>query len=149
MFWKKRPASITYLADKSEFQGDIHVEGSLRVDGIVHGNVEVIGDMEIGQTGLVEGPEIRAQNLVIHGVVKTRLVIESRLSISRTGRVEGDVIAKEYDVAPGAIIEGHFSSSGSAPESKALPMSPYPEASYPDLMNRSDGELLQREDYRS
>lgn len=143
MFWQKRAASITYLADKSEFQGDVHVDGNLRVDGIVHGNIEVIGDMEIGQTGLVEGSEIRAQNLVIHGVVKTHVIVENRVSISRTGRVEGDVIAKEYDVAPGAIIEGHFSSSG-ASESKALPMS-----SYPELAARSEPELVQREDYRA
>ncbi len=143
MFWQKRPASITYLADKSEFQGDVHVEGSLRVDGIVHGNVEVIGDMEVGQTGLVEGPEIRAQSLVIHGVVKSHIVVEGRLSISRTGRIEGDVTAKEYDVAPGAIIEGHFSSSGSS-ETRALPMSVYPE-----LAVRSETEFVQREEYRS
>lgn len=143
MFWQKRAASITYLADKSEFQGDIHVDGNLRVDGIIHGTVEVIGDMEIGQTGLVEGPEIRAKNLVVHGVVKTHIVAENRVSISRTGRVEGDVIAKEYDVAPGAIIEGHFSSSG-ATESRALPMSAYPE-----LAGRSEPEFVQREDYRS
>lgn len=143
MFWQKRSASITYLAEKSEFQGDIHVEGSLRVDGIVHGNVEVIGDMEVGQTGLVEGPEIRAQNLVIHGVIKSHILVEGRVSISRTGRVEGDVTAKEYDVAPGAIIEGHFSSSG-ASEAKALPMSVYPE-----LAVRNEAEFAQQEDYRA
>ncbi|MEB3212270.1 MAG: polymer-forming cytoskeletal protein [Leptolyngbyaceae bacterium] len=143
MFWQKRPTSLTHIADKAEFQGDIHVEGSFLVSGVVHGNVDVIGDMEIGQTGLVEGPEIRAQSLTIHGVVKSRIVVDGRVSISRTGRVEGDVIAKEYDVAPGAVIEGHFSSSGIA-DAKALPMSVYP-----DMAVRGDAEFVSREDYRS
>lgn len=141
MFWQKRTASITYLADKTEFQGDLHVEGNLRIDGIVHGNVEVRGEIEIGQSGLVEGPEIRAQNLVIHGVVKARIVAEGRLSISRTGRLEGDVTAKEYDIAPGANVMGHFASSASL-ESKALPMS-----SYPELLTRNEPEFAQQEEY--
>lgn len=148
MFWQKRASTITYLADKTEFQGDCHVDGNLRVDGIVHGTVEVMGDMEIGQSGLVEGPEVRANNLIVHGVVKAHIHVEGRLSISRTGRLEGDVFAKEYDVAPGAQILGHFSSSASVPESlpesRALPMSQYAE-----MPTQSQSELLQREEYRS
>lgn len=145
MFWQKRTAAITYLADKTEFQGDFHVDGNLRVDGIIHGNVDVMGDVEIGQSGLVEGPEIQAHNLVVHGVIKARVRVEGRLSISRTGRLEGDVVAKEYDVAPGAYVLGHFSSSMQEPaqESRALPMS-----SYPEMVSQNESELLQREDYR-
>ncbi len=145
MFWQKRASTITYLAEKTEFQGDCHVDGNLRVDGIVHGNVEVMGDMEIGQSGLVEGPEIHAHNLVLHGVVKSHIHVEGRVSISRTGRLEGDVFAKEYDVAPGAQILGHFSSSSAEapPESKALPMSQYSE-----MTPQNQAELLQREEYR-
>ncbi|MGB3495404.1 MAG: polymer-forming cytoskeletal protein [Elainellaceae cyanobacterium] len=146
MFWQKRTSTITYLADKTEFQGDVHVDGNLRVDGIVHGNIEVLGDMEIGQSGLVEGAELQAHNLVVHGVVKAHIHIEGRLSISRTGRIEGDVFAKEYDVAPGAQVLGHFSSSmpEPLPESKALPMSQYPE-----MTPQSQAELLKQEEYRS
>jgi cytoskeletal protein CcmA (bactofilin family) len=144
MFWQKRPTSLTHIADKAEFQGDLHAEGSVLVSGIVHGNVEVIGDMEIGQTGLVEGPEVRAQSLTIHGVVKSRIIVDGRVSISRTGRIEGDVTAKEYDVAPGAVIEGHFSSATVA-EAKALPMSAYPDMS----VRTSDAEFVPRDDYRS
>jgi cytoskeletal protein CcmA (bactofilin family) len=117
MFKRKSSASLTYLSEKSEFQGDIHVEGNLRVDGIVHGNVEVIGDVEISQTGLIEGPELRANNIIVHGVVKARIIAEGRLSLSRTSRLEGDVNAHSLDIEAGAYYVGYISTS----ESKTLP----------------------------
>ncbi|MEO0408981.1 MAG: polymer-forming cytoskeletal protein [Cyanobacteria bacterium P01_A01_bin.135] len=130
--------SITYLGAKSEFQGDVHVDGNLRVDGIIHGNVEVIGDMEVSQSGLVEGAELRVHNLVVHGVVKSKVVAEGRVSLSRTARLEGSVTASSLDIEPGAYYTGHISTSDSQ---KTLPVQePYPElpgqeTTYQDTFN--------------
>ncbi len=118
MFSKpKSTASLTYLAANSEFQGNFHIEGNLRVDGVVHGNVEVRGDMEISANGLVEGAEVRAQNLVVHGVIKARVVVEGRLVLSRTARLEGDVVANALDVEAGASYVGYIETG----EAKMLP----------------------------
>ena len=100
--------NITYLAHGSEFQGVLHVEGNLRVDGIVHGTVEVRGDMAISSTGLIEGPEIRAHNIVIDGVVKARIVADGKLTLTQNARLEGDVVAKALDFAPGAFYLGYI-----------------------------------------
>lgn len=124
MFWRKQVSSITYLGAKSEFQGDIHVDGNLRVDGIIHGNVEVIGDMEVSQSGLVEGRELRVHNLVVHGVIKAKVVAQGRLSLSRTARLEGGVTANSLDIEPGAFYTGHIST---ADDQKALQQESYPE----------------------
>ncbi len=125
MIWRKQQASsITYLGAKSEFQGDLHVDGNLRVDGIIHGTVEVIGDMEVSQSGLVEGPELRVNNLVVHGVIKSSVFVQGRLSLSRTARLEGDVTASSLDIEPGAFYTGHISTA----DQKNLPATePYPE----------------------
>lgn len=112
MFSKTKPTTmLTYLAASSEFQGSMHVEGNLRVDGIVHGTVEVRGDMEISATGLVEGPEVRARNIMVHGVLKARVVAEGKLTLSRTARLEGDVVANSLDVEPGAFYVGYIETS--------------------------------------
>ncbi|MEB3356983.1 MAG: polymer-forming cytoskeletal protein [Synechococcales bacterium] len=129
MIWRKRTNLITYLGEKSEFQGDLHVEGSLRIDGIIHGNVEVIGDVEVSQGGLVEGPEIRAHNLIVHGVIKARVYVQGRLSLSRTARLEGDVTASSLDIEPGAFYLGHISTT----DVKALPVTDR----YPELVGDS------------
>lgn len=128
----KSNSSLTYLAANSEFQGDMHVEGNLRVDGIVHGTVEVRGDMEISSTGLVEGPEVRARNLLVHGIIKARVVAEGRLTLSRTARLEGDVVANALDIEAGAFYVGYIETG----DAKVLPgVQPRPElmASREDL----------------
>lgn len=121
MFFARKPAvssgSLTYLGEKCEVNGDIHLEGNLRVDGIVHGNVEVLGDMEVSHTGLVEGLEIHARNLIIHGVVKARLIVDGKLSVSKTARLEGDVTAGAIDIEGGAFYTGHMATT----DAKSLP----------------------------
>jgi cytoskeletal protein CcmA (bactofilin family) len=133
MFKRKSSVSLTYLSEKSEFQGDLHVEGNLRVDGIVHGTVEVIGDVEISQTGLIEGPELRGNNIIVHGVVKARITAEGRLSLSSTARLEGDVNAHSLDIEAGAYYVGYISTS----ESKSLPGT----GKLPELMSRERESL--------
>jgi len=125
MFWRKQASSITYLGAKSEFQGDFHIDGNLRVDGIIHGNVDVVGDMEVSQSGLVEGPELRVQNLVVHGVIKATVIVQGRLSLSSTARLEGSVTASSLDIEPGAFYSGHISTA----DQKTLPVTD----SYPEL----------------
>ncbi|MGK7889413.1 MAG: polymer-forming cytoskeletal protein [Leptolyngbyaceae cyanobacterium] len=132
MFWQRQSTSITYLGEKSEFQGDLHVEGNLRVDGIVHGNVEVLGDMEIAQGGLVEGAELKAQNLVVRGVLNARIYIQGHLHITNTARLEGDVTSSSLEVEPGATYNGHITTKDSSAAAPApLPVTD----SYPELMS--------------
>lgn len=131
MFKRKQVHSLTYLSATSEFRGDMNVEGNLRVDGIVHGNVSVQGDIEISQSGLIEGTELRANNIIVHGVIKARVIAEGRLTLSRTGRLEGDVTATSLDIEVGAFYVGHIATT----DVKALPVSP---SRYPELPGRDE-----------
>lgn len=130
MFKRGQSPSLTYISSTCELQGTLNVEGNLRVDGIVHGTVAVQGDLEISQSGLIEGPELRAVNIVVHGVVKARVIAEGRLTLTRTARLEGDVTAHSLDIEAGAFYVGHIATS----EMKALPVS----ASYPELMAQEE-----------
>ena len=128
MFRKNTPPPSktlpTYVAPNSEFQGTLHVEGDLLVDGIIHGTVEVRGDMQISESGLIEGPEVRAKNLTVHGVLKARVLVEGKLTLSRTARLEGDVNASALSVEEGAFYVGYIETG----ETKSLPgVRPRPE----------------------
>lgn len=135
MFKRKQSGALTYLSATSEFQGNLNVEGSLRVDGIIHGTVEVRGDMEVSSTGLIEGPEVRANNLIVHGVIKARVVAEGRLTLSRTARLEGDVTANSLDIEAGAFYVGYIATN----DVKSLPVS----GNLPELMG-SEAESMSR-----
>ncbi len=117
----RRPAtagySINYLASGTEVQGSIKSDGSLRVDGVIYGNVEVKGDLEIAATGRIEGSEVRAGNIVCQGGIKGQITADGKVTITATARVEGDVVASAIDIAAGAFFVGHIVTR----ENKSLP----------------------------
>lgn len=108
MFRRKSAPLLTYLSQKTEFEGILHAEGMLRVDGIIHGTVEVQGDLEISSTGLVEGPEVKAKNIIVQGVLKSQVYAEGKLTLSRTARLEGDVVAGSLEIEAGAYYTGYI-----------------------------------------
>jgi cytoskeletal protein CcmA (bactofilin family) len=119
MLKKNSPSQVlpTYISANSELHGTLHVEGNVLIDGIVHGSVEVRGDLEISASGLIEGPEVRAKNLTVHGVLKARVLVEGKLTLSRTARLEGDISANSLSIEDGAYYTGHIATG----EVKALP----------------------------
>jgi cytoskeletal protein CcmA (bactofilin family) len=124
--FKRKPASLTYLSATTEVQGNLNVEGNLRVDGIVHGTVEVRGDLEVAKTGLIEGAELKARNILVRGVIRAQVIAEGRLVLTRTARLEGDVTAQSLDIEAGAHYVGHIITSRDEPV-KVLPApNPYP-----------------------
>lgn len=119
-FLKRKPAPLlTYISRNCEVEGNIQAEGMLRVDGIIHGVVDVQGDLEISPTGLIEGAEIRGQNITVHGVLKGRVFADGKLTLSGTARLEGDVVAGALEIEPGAYYTGFIETR----ESKTLPPS--------------------------
>lgn len=134
MLRRKAAPLLTYLSQKTEFEGILHAEGMLRVDGIVHGTVEVQGDLEISSTGLIEGPEVKAHNLVVHGVLKARVVAQGKLTLSRTARLEGDVVAGSLEIETGAFYTGFIETR----DAKTLP----PSRELPELYGTVDTPTL-------
>lgn len=119
MFKRKPATSFTYLSKTCELQGNVHAEGKLVVDGIIHGIVDIQGDLEISKGGLVEGQEVRAHNILIQGELKARVFAEGKLTLSSTARLEGDVVAGSLEIEPGAYYTGYIETR----ESKTLPPS--------------------------
>ncbi|MBF2073970.1 MAG: polymer-forming cytoskeletal protein [Synechococcales cyanobacterium C42_A2020_086] len=131
MFKSNPTRSLTYLSTTTELSGTLHVEGNLRIDGIIHGTVEVRGDIEISHTGLVEGPELKANNIVVHGVVQAHVTAEGKLTLTRKARLEGNVTAHSVDIEEGAFYVGHIATK----DAKALPAS---SMIYPELTGQEE-----------
>ena len=132
MFKRKSAPMLTYLSRSCEFEGTLHADGMLRVDGIIHGTVEVQGDIEISQTGMIEGPEVRGQNISVEGVLKARVYAEGKLTLSNTARLEGDVVAGSLEIEPGAYYTGYIETR----DAKTLP----PSRELPELYGTSGPE---------
>ena len=113
------PSALTYIGAGSELRGDLRAAGNLRVDGVVFGNVQVEGDLEVSSTGAIEGEQISAGNVLVHGRIKGKVHASEQLRIHGQGRVEGDVTAQSLDIEAGAHFIG-YSRTGVEPEAEVL-----------------------------
>ena len=136
MFGRKKPAPVsnmTYLAAGSDFQGNLRVKGGLRGEGSVRGTVSTEEDLEVSESGSIEGPENKARNIVIRGSVNASVVANGDLTLARTARLEGDVVASALNIEAGAFYVGHIVTKDAQPTT-ALPSTP----PVPKLVGRSE-----------
>lgn len=112
-------AAPTFIGAGSELRGNLRTAGSLRVDGAIHGTVEVDGDLEVSASGSIEGERVSARNVMVLGRVKAEVHAAEQLRIHGQGRVEGDVTAQALDIEAGAHFTG-YSRTGVQPQAQVL-----------------------------
>jgi cytoskeletal protein CcmA (bactofilin family) len=87
-------------------KGELAGNEDLVVDG------ELIGNIELGASRLIVGPEgrvqadIRAREIVIQGTVRGKLSATDRLQITRSGNVMGELVAGRISIEDGAYFKG-------------------------------------------
>ncbi|MBN2030123.1 polymer-forming cytoskeletal protein [bacterium] len=86
-------------------EGDLKVKNSLRIDGIVKGNVNTTDTIIVGKDGEVEG-RVRAKHLLLGGKVKGNVFASGRVFLESTASVFGDIKAVRLVVDEGAIFDG-------------------------------------------
>jgi cytoskeletal protein CcmA (bactofilin family) len=96
---------ISIIGPGMKVVGDCEVEGALRVEGSVQGNIKAGKAVVVGRDGVVEG-DIYTQDAVIAGTIHGSLRAESRLEIQATSRIEGGIIAARLQLEEGAILNG-------------------------------------------
>lgn len=95
----------TVIGANTRFIGTLTSDGNIRIDGSVEGDVEVLGNLIIGETGRVIA-SIKAQNVHISGAVKGEVTALEKLEISPTGKVWGDITTAALHIEPGGLFRG-------------------------------------------
>jgi cytoskeletal protein CcmA (bactofilin family) len=95
----------------SAVDGDIDVDGLLRIDGDVRGTIRVTGKLVVGADGRVEAP-IRARSAIVGGTVKGDVYVTERLRLISGGVVIGNVFAPRFEAEEGTIVHGHVAVTG-------------------------------------
>ncbi|MBE3575243.1 MAG: polymer-forming cytoskeletal protein [Firmicutes bacterium] len=95
----------TLVSTGTKITGKLIAEGTVRVDGTFEGELQVGGDLLVGEQGSIQAT-IRSRNMLVAGEIKGTVVVEDRLEIVPSGRVIGTVQMKRLVMADGAIIEG-------------------------------------------
>ena len=95
----------TIVGKGTVIEGDLRVKNSLRIDGIVKGNVNTTDTIIIGKEGEVEG-KVRAKHLLLGGKVKGNVFASGRVFLESTASIFGDIKAVRLVVDEGAFFNG-------------------------------------------
>jgi cytoskeletal protein CcmA (bactofilin family) len=96
---------ISIIGPGMKVVGDCLVDGALRIEGTVQGNVRAGKSVVVGKDGAVEG-DVSTQDAVIAGTIRGSLRAESRLEVKATSRIEGEVMAARIQLEEGAHLNG-------------------------------------------
>lgn len=97
----------TIIADGCIIDGNLSSTSSVRVDGVVNGNVQVQQGIIIGNTGKIMG-NVRAKESVVFGEVNGNITVE-KLEIKSTGKIAGDITTQALEMDFGAVYNGKVS----------------------------------------
>ncbi len=98
--------STTIIGSGTCFNGVLRVNGSLRVDGEVEGQVQVTETITIGSGGVVKA-EISSKSAIVGGRIKGRVWAKEKVFLQKGSRLEGDVHATVFKIEDGAFFQGN------------------------------------------
>jgi cytoskeletal protein CcmA (bactofilin family) len=95
----------TLIGEGSLFEGKIKSEASIRIEGQVTGDVDCVGDVIIGEHGVVKSNVI-ARNVILAGTVNGNVLCKGKLTIRSTGKLYGNTTALSLVIDEGGIFQG-------------------------------------------
>lgn len=97
--------NITLLAKGVLLTGEIRVEGTVRIDGRLDGEIQTKGQVIIGEDGLVEGT-ITAGTVISSGRIKAKVTAIEQVQLLKTATLIGEVHTPVLIMEAGAKIQG-------------------------------------------
>ena len=93
------------IGPESNIKGNLHSQGSIRIDGTVTGEIVSQGEVFIGETSVCNA-SINANRIVIAGQVLGNVEATKGIKICATGKVEGNITGDRLIVEEGGIYKG-------------------------------------------
>jgi len=117
MFGKGSRKLETIVGDGTSLVGQVSVKGTIRIDGIVEGDVQADW-VVVGETGKILG-NTHARGMVIGGSVEGNIEATETVELMGKSSMAGDIRAPKLAVAEGAVFDGRSRMKGEAGASEA------------------------------
>ena len=112
---------IGLLGGDSRFKGLVRFRGTLRVDGLVEGNIQAEPGggavLIINQEARVTG-DVSADQVLISGTVLGNVRAKERVEIYRSGDLKGDIYTSDIMIEAGAAFAGYCHMEGAKTKGK-------------------------------
>jgi cytoskeletal protein CcmA (bactofilin family) len=97
---------VTIISSGVVIEGKLSSKGNVRVDGTVKGDVNVTGNVTIGETGDING-QVNADIISVGGKVVGKLNAKEKVVLEGKAILKGDLVAKILVVEAGAKFDGN------------------------------------------
>lgn len=103
---ERNNTSITSVICKGGVcNGSLKIDGGLRIDGTVEGEVQVSGLLTVGKNGVIKG-NVMAEQVVVGGKIEGTVRAEKQLELHSGSRIEGDIYTRSLIVEENVFFEG-------------------------------------------
>lgn len=99
------PLKLTTIAVGTVLKGTVDVDGSLRVDGTIEGEVTCHKTMVLGPQGLIKG-NVNSHAAILQGTLKGDIHVKDELVLKAGCDMQGDIYTGKLEVEPKARFNG-------------------------------------------
>lgn len=96
---------FTFLARDVVFRGTMTLDGNVRVDGRIEGEVHSTGSLTIGEHAVITG-NIKAETVIASGKIKGDIIASEKITLLPPGIVIGDICTPVISIEAGVIFHG-------------------------------------------
>ena len=116
MFHKNTEKLESFVGANSQFKGDIETKGTLRIDGVMEGNVSADWVI-LGEKATLRG-DVAARGIIVGGKIEGNLRAKEIVEIKPKGRIQGDIHTSKLTILEGGVFDGR--SAMTKEESKVI-----------------------------
>ena len=96
----------TIIGNGSSISGNVKVNGFVRVDGDINGDLETDGNVIIGENARIQG-NLKAKSVIIGGIIIGDVMVNDSVKLLAHSAVIGDIISHKVQIEETAIFNGH------------------------------------------
>lgn len=109
-----------FLGTGTTYQGKLHFQGSVRVDGNFTGEIVSEGTLIVGKEAKVEG-EIKVGQLILSGLVQGEIEAKKKVVLHTTANLVGSLTTPVLVIEEGAVVEGQVTMNPKNKNEKQAP----------------------------
>lgn len=106
---------VSIISSGVRIEGNLFSEGNVRIDGKIIGNVNIDGNLTVGESSELHG-EVKATNVTMSGKLFGKIDATEKLKLESKAVLKGDLIAKFLIIEEGAFFEGSSKMNHSLPQ---------------------------------
>ncbi|MBM4120054.1 MAG: polymer-forming cytoskeletal protein [Nitrospira sp.] len=102
---KDEEENFTFLGRGVDFKGIVNLEGTVRIDGRLDGEIYTKGTLIVGEHAVIKGVVITG-TLISHGKIRATVTASEKIQVLKPGILIGDIRTPSFMMEEGAHFHG-------------------------------------------